>query len=368
MSYKIGKDRKRFKRIVRGKVRDDLQEHMSKNEIPAQKGDEKVSIPMPEIELPKIRHGDKQQGGVGMGDGEVGDPIADGDEVPGEGDEAGEDPGDHAYEPEIDFDDLAEIMAEELELPDIESEESGEVVEESKRYSNIDTEGPEGLRHFKRTFKESLKREIASGDFDPEDPAMPIPRKEDKRYKAPRIEELPEHDARILYVMDISGSMGQVHRETVQKACFWINLFLDYQYEGVEERFIVHDVEAEEVDEDEFFRITAGGGTKISSGLGKVEDIYQADYSPEKNLYVFHFSDGDNWSPDDSKRCVEILEETVLPWSNLYCYGQVKRRSSGSGFISTLETKLSAENMVKEEIDGDDEIYDMLKCFLGKGL
>ena len=49
--------------------------------------------------------------------------------------------------------------------------------------------GPESLRHFKRTFKRALKRQIASGTYDPSDPIV-IPIREDKQYRSWK--EVPE--------------------------------------------------------------------------------------------------------------------------------------------------------------------------------
>ena len=48
------------------------------------KGKDLVIIPLPQIDIPHFRYGDKQQGGVGQGDGDVGDPLG-----PGEGSRAG---------------------------------------------------------------------------------------------------------------------------------------------------------------------------------------------------------------------------------------------------------------------------------------
>ena len=38
------------------------------------------------------------------------------------------------------------------------------------RYTGIRTTGPESLRHFKRTYKQALRRQIASGTYNPEQP------------------------------------------------------------------------------------------------------------------------------------------------------------------------------------------------------
>ena len=45
------------------------------------KGKDLVSIPLPQIDIPQFRYGNKGSGGVGQGDGEAGQPLA-----PGQGD------------------------------------------------------------------------------------------------------------------------------------------------------------------------------------------------------------------------------------------------------------------------------------------
>jgi uncharacterized sporulation protein YeaH/YhbH (DUF444 family) len=65
----------RFRKIVRGKIRENLQKYISQGELLGKQGKDVVSIPVPQIDIPRFRFGDKQQGGVGQGDGDPGDPI-----------------------------------------------------------------------------------------------------------------------------------------------------------------------------------------------------------------------------------------------------------------------------------------------------
>ena len=71
----------------------------------------------------------------------------------------------------------------------------------------------------------------------------------------------------------------------------------------------------------------------------------QSDYnSNEWNIYPFHFSDGDNWSTDDTKLCLDILDNDILPNSNVFCYGQVESRYGSGQFYKDLNTKYGTEN------------------------
>ena len=86
MARAIDHDQQRFKQIVRGKVRQNLRKYVTHGEMIGRQGREYVSIPIPNIEIPHFRHGDKGSGGVGQGEGEDGTPIGKGQD---EGDNVG---------------------------------------------------------------------------------------------------------------------------------------------------------------------------------------------------------------------------------------------------------------------------------------
>ena len=114
MSLKIDQDHGRFRQIVRGRIRQNLRKYISQGELIGRKGKDQVSIPIPQIDIPRFRFGDKQRGGVGQGDGNPGDPVGAGeDKQPGQG-KAGGEPGDHILEVDVTLDELAAILGEEL--------------------------------------------------------------------------------------------------------------------------------------------------------------------------------------------------------------------------------------------------------------
>ena len=78
MTRSIDRDLQRFKRIVRGKVRDNLRKYVTHGEMLGRKGREIVSIPVPNIEIPHFRHGQKGSGGVDRGRGKSASPSAGG--------------------------------------------------------------------------------------------------------------------------------------------------------------------------------------------------------------------------------------------------------------------------------------------------
>jgi uncharacterized sporulation protein YeaH/YhbH (DUF444 family) len=368
MTQKIDADHARFRHIVRGKIKQNLKRFITQGEIFGKKGKDMVSIPLPQIQLPRFQYGHKQSGGVGQGEGEVGTVLAPG-QVEGQGKgEAGSDPGEHILEVELSIEQLAEILGEELELPRIEPRGKHRLEAEKSRYTGIHRVGPESLRHFKRTYKEALKRQIAAGAYDLEHPVV-IPVREDKRYRSWRISWLPESNAVIIYIMDVSGSMGDEQKEIVRIESFWIDTWLQSQYEGLHVRYITHDAAAREVDRETFFHTRESGGTMISSAYKLCAEMIAKDYpSGEWNIYPFHFSDGDNWSADDTKVCLDILKERILPASNQFGYGQVESPYGSGQFIKDLrEAFPEQEKLVLSEIPDRDAIVRSIRDFLGKG-
>src|SRR5260221_14006420 len=75
MSLKIDQDHSRFRNIVRGKIRQNLRRYISQGEMIGRKGRDLVSIPVPQIDIPRFVYGNKQSGGVGEGNGQPGDPV-----------------------------------------------------------------------------------------------------------------------------------------------------------------------------------------------------------------------------------------------------------------------------------------------------
>ncbi len=364
---RVERDLNRFRQIVRGRIKKDLRKYMSHGEMIGRQGKRYVSIPLPQIDIPQFRYGAKQGGGIGQGDGDVGDPIAQGDSESGQG-EAGSEPGSHVLEVDITLDELAQILGEELQLPRIEPKGKKNIISEKDRYSGIRKTGPDSLRHFKRTYREALRRQIAAGDYDTTNPVV-VPIREDMRYRSWKETLLPESNAVIIYMMDVSGSMGTEQKELVRITAFWIETWLRSQYKEIDIRYVVHDAAAKEVDQETFYHIREGGGTKISSAYKLCNRLIEERYpASEWNIYPFHFSDGDNWGGGDTRECIELLRKEMLPKVNQFCYGQVRSLYGSGRFAHDLEEYLNDdERLVISEIAERDDIYDTIKDFLGKG-
>src|SRR5437016_2748679 len=218
MSQKIERDHQRFRKIVRGKVKSNLGKYISRGEMIGKNGKDLVSIPLPSIDIPQFRYGKKGSGGVGQGEGDPGQPLT-APEGEGEGG-AGDQPGGHILEVDLTMEELAEILGEELALPRIEPRGKKNIVTTKDKYTGIRQTGPESLRHFKRTFKRAMKRQIASNTYDLDRPIV-IPIRQDKQYRSWKEVHKPESVACIIYMMDVSGSMTDEQKEIVRIAAFW---------------------------------------------------------------------------------------------------------------------------------------------------
>jgi uncharacterized sporulation protein YeaH/YhbH (DUF444 family) len=94
-----------------------------------------------------------------------------------------------------------------------------------------------------------------------------------------------------------------------------------------------------------------------------------ADYpSEEWNLYVFQFSDGDNWSTADTRTCMELLKSKILPGINLFCYGQVDSEYGSGQYYNDLKNEFAKdERIVLSKIPDRNAIMNSIREFLGKG-
>jgi uncharacterized sporulation protein YeaH/YhbH (DUF444 family) len=356
---RVDQDVARFRRIVKGEIRENLKRYVARGDLIARQGDRTVSVPLPQIDLPKFTFGDRGGGGVGQGEGEAGDDV---------GKEAGEDEGKHSLEVEVSIEELAQILGEELELPRIKPRGTQQVEADLKRYRSIRRTGPRSLRHFKRTYRHALRRQVMLGTYDAKRPVIvPIP--EDERFRSYEIQRVPDSSAVILYMMDVSGSMGNEQKEIVRNTAFWLDAWIRSQYRNVVVRYIVHDAAAREVDRHTFFHLKESGGTKISSAYRLCDEMIDKDYPDAQwNVYCFHFSDGDNWSGGDTAECMRLLDEKLFPKSNLFCYGQVKSAYGSGQFKHDLDQRFPDQaELVTADIPDKDGIIACIREFLGRG-
>jgi len=350
---RIVQDEQEFLKIIHGILkRGDLKGLIKQGQIPIPTGHGKgVVIRIPWIEIPHIvfrdwplssdtsdseGDGDTDAGpdiGVGQGDGRPGTDLG---PAPGEGNEgengdgedsdgerqAGQGRGHDYLDVDIETEDFIKILFEDvLKLPRIKPKGDRSIKSEERKYTDISKVGPDSLRHKRRTLKQALKRSIAEGQYDPKQPRI-IPVRDDFRYRRAEPVIKKKHAAVVFYMMDVSGSMMEEDRKVVRYFCWLTSLWLKFNYGDVDEVYIIHDGEADEVDQETFFRTNRGGGTTISSAHKKALEIIQERYPPERwNIYINYFSDGFNWGGDD-EICMDLIGSKILPIVNLYAYGE----------------------------------------------
>lgn len=362
MNSKIETDRRRFSQIVRGTIKSGLRKYMSHTRLIGGRGDNTVSVPIPQVELPHFKHETFDGGGLGQGDGKAGESV------PGRGARAGNAPGEHEIEVDVPIEDLAEILGEGLELPRIRPRGTRTISVESPKLAGIRRVGPQALCDFKRTFKAALSRQMMTGEYDFENPVVtPVP--DDRRFRSWKVQDAPHAAAAVIYMMDVSGSMADEQKKLVRMIAFWIDTWLTSQYDSIERRFIIHDAEARIVDEHSFYHSRENGGTLISSALEACDRLIESRYPPSQwNVYPFHFSDGDNWEDDDTSRCLHLLTSSLLPKVNQFSYCQVESRYGSGDFIDSLRDHFDDDDrLAASDIAEEAQVCDVIKDFLGKG-
>jgi uncharacterized sporulation protein YeaH/YhbH (DUF444 family) len=319
MPRRIEEDWSHFRDVVSGRIRKALKKFIKSGQIVKNRGKNgKVSITIPKIDIPHIVYGSNGEG-VGRGQGKEGDVIGK-DPKNGKGNGAGQG-GSEGITINLDLDEVLKFMQYELQLPNL-KKKPNEIYDEIKiKYNNISLIGPESLRHNRRTLMQTLKRQAAEGTLDKmkyvagvKDPVRVLqPINEDKRYRQFNEIKIPSSNALIVFARDGSGSMDQAKCEIVSDMAWWIDVWIRRFYDRVDRLYVWHDSEAMEVDEQKFYKYRFGGGTTCSSALKFVTKQFENRYPPNKwNIYVFYFTDGENWG-EDNQIFINSLAEDFKP-------------------------------------------------------
>lgn len=317
MPKRIKEDHKKFIDVVSGHTRRELKRLIKSGSIVRQRPrGGKVTISIPQIDIPHFVHGDSG-GGIGRGPGKEGDTIGR-DPQPGKGNKAGDQEGE-GINIQIDMDDVLKFMEEELNLPQMKPKPNETFEEVKVKYNDISKVGLNSLRHTRRTMKEALKRLAMSGKLEELQivPGASVPMKvitpikQDFRYRQYREIKIPSSNAVIFFARDCSGSMDDYRCDIVSDMAWWIDCWIRKFYKRVDRCYFVHDTRAQEVTEEQFYTYRYGGGTQCSSAFDAIAQQLENRYPPDKfNIYVFYFTDGDNWD-NDNDRVVNLIKEKL---------------------------------------------------------
>ncbi len=363
----LSQNHRRFLDIIKRKIKTNFKKYISSDQFIARSGSDFVRISIPAINIPKLKYGFNKKNSFSSEDADS-EKNGNRSQKAKNQAEAGKDPGTHIMDVDVTFDDLADILKEELQLPRIQPKGAKHVKTDTLKYTTRSLKGAMSLRHNKESYKQALKRSLLLNNYDEKDPLI-VPEKRDLRFKSYKKQKSPKSNVAVIYIMDVSGSMGDEQKEIVRIESFWLNTWLKKNYQDIETRFIIHDSQAKEVDEETFFRTSESGGTLISSSYKLCRDIIEKDYPvSDWNVYPFHFSDGDNWSGEDTRFCLKVLREYFLKRVNMFGYGQVESKYGSGQFARDLEKEFQdEEKIIISRIENKEKIVDSIRDFFKKG-
>jgi uncharacterized protein len=373
-------NRQRFLRLAKETIKEAVVRSIRERALGDVGGKEVVSIPMKRIAEPRLRHdshgGDRDR--VFPGNKE----FVQGDTLPkpksGAGEQGSQGAPDGEAEDDFRFtisaDEYLDVLFEELELPDLAKIQLKD--DETLRFHRAghSSSGAPSNLNLVRTMRRSLARRICLGRPKPEETAAieaeiaalealaerdeeararlgealalrdqlkararriayidPV----DLRYNRFEAKPQPSAQAVMFCLMDVSGSMTEDMKDLAKRFFLLLHLFLKRNYKHVDLVFVRHTSEAKEVDEETFFQSRETGGTVVSTALAEMRRIIDERYPVEDwNIYAAQASDGDNYS-NDSAKCLQLLDEEVLPLCQYFAYVEVHDARQTEIFLSS---------------------------------
>src|SRR3990172_8067099 len=360
-------DQDRHKERVKEAIRKNLGSIVSNEAIILSDGKRTVKVPIRALDEYKFRFDYRKRKNVGQGDGKtrVGDVIGR-ENQPGQGTgggQAGAEGGAEYYEAEVNIDEIAALIFEDLNLPFLEEKAKKAVQSRKTQFNEIRRTGVIANLDKRRMILENIRRNAREGLG----AKFGNIKKEDLRFKTWEEVMRYESNAVVIAMIDVSGSMGEFKKYVARSFYFWMVRFLRTKYDNVDIVFISHHTEAKEVTEEQFFTQGESGGTVVSSAYQLALEIIQQRYRPaDWNIYPFHFSDGDNYY-SDNEEAVRLADE-LIDTCNLFGYGEIGeegtsgyRRSSGA-LLSIFKDRLHRkERFVGVRIDEREDQYPPLK-------
>jgi uncharacterized sporulation protein YeaH/YhbH (DUF444 family) len=361
-------NRQRFLRRARGQIKEAVNRSLRERSVKELERSGKVSIPANSTAEPRFRldpaSGRRRHVHPGNKEFEKGDRLRKPPQGGGRGGKEASDDGEgeDSFSFTLTQDEFLDVFFEDLELPNLVKRSLKDMEAVRYRRAGVTVTGAPTNLNLVRTMRNAHGRRLALGRpssaqiaelkerlFALESIAQPTPaqREElaevlaelerlearrrwapyidplDVRYNAFAPEPVPTTAAVMFCLMDVSGSMGEREKDLAKRFYMLLYLFLKRKYERVEVVFIRHTHHAEEVDEETFFYSRQSGGTIVSTAIEVMQDI-QRDRFPTNdwNIYVAQASDGYTQG-GDAQRCVQLLQEEVLPTLQYYAYIEI---------------------------------------------
>jgi uncharacterized sporulation protein YeaH/YhbH (DUF444 family) len=358
-------NRQRFLRRAKSEIREAVRDALKRRKVSEVNGGENVRIRSKSLREPSFSLGSStgERDFVLPGNKEysVGDVIrkpeggAGGSGSKGSPDGEGED--DFVFN--LSRDEFLDLFFEDLKLPNLIKAKLKDVRSPDPVRAGLTTEGPPAKLNRIRTMRNSLARRIAlrrprtaelealvaqiAAEKESEEPNPeviaelearlsrlqhmrriigyidPIDLQFNRHERRPK----PKTQAVMFCLMDVSASMTEPLKDLAKRFFMLLHLFLSRHYAEVEVVFIRHTTTAQEVDEETFFRDTESGGTVISTALEEMLRVVAERYPVDDwNIYAAQASDGHNFD-DDMDRCVQLLQNEILPITQYYAYVEV---------------------------------------------
>jgi sporulation protein YhbH len=325
-------DRRRHRAKIEDAIKRGVTDVVAEESIIGQDGKKKIRVPVRGIKEYRFVYDDNEKNGrVGSAPNKdirrgqkVGeDPSQKRGKTPSS---PGNKPGEEYYEIEITLEELTDYLFSDLELPDLERKKMKRICGEKLKRHGYRSQGIRPRLDKKKSLKQLIKRRKASrfiqsnNSDDQEDIGF---HDNDLRYRHIKVKNREASSAVIFFLMDISGSMTKLKKYLARSFYFLLYHFLRSKYEHVEIVFVAHDTSAYEVSEEQFFKRGNSGGTLVSTGLEKVQELIAGRYHPTNwNVYCFQCSDGDNWPQDMQK--TKILIEQLKTQCQLFGYCEIR--------------------------------------------
>ncbi len=369
-------NRQRFLRRAKGEIRDAVKDAIKKRKISEVEGGENVRIRSKSLREPTFGHssGAGQRDFVLPGNREysVGDVIRKPDQggggsgSKGSPDGSGED--DFVFQ--LTRDEFLDIFFEDLKLPNLVKAKLKDMRAPQPQRAGHTKDGTPARLNQLRTMRKSMARRIAlhrptlkemqelealialHEAETPRDDAKitalkvklerlsylrkvvayidPLDLQYNRFEKRPK----PKTQAVMFCLMDVSASMTEALKDLSKRFFMLLHLFLSRHYAEVDIVFIRHTTEAQEVDEETFFKSTETGGTVISTALVEMLRIVKDRYPvADWNIYAAQASDGHNFD-DDMEECLSLLQEEILPACQYFAYIEVSEGDANPNMAS----------------------------------
>jgi hypothetical protein len=392
-------NRQRFLRRAKEDIRNAVNESLKRRKVTETESGEKIRIRSKSLHQPSFhlgRDGKRDFVFPGNSDYVVGDTI----QKPPEGQGGGGSKGSPDGHGEDDFvfnltkEEFLDLFFEDLKLPNLVKVKLKDTRSPTPVRAGYTVDGPPAKINRVRTMRNSLARRIALRrpslaeiaqmeaelvEAEAEDNPDPkqiklllervnrlkllrrmVPFIDPLDLKYNRFEHVPKPitQAVMFCLMDTSASMTQSLKDLAKRFFMLLHIFLSRHYRDVDVVFIRHTSVASEVDENTFFRSTETGGTVISSAFEEMKRVQAERYpADEWNIYAAQASDGAN-DLGDMGRCIDMLDQSILPLCQYYAYIEVGTHISESiiwsGF-SPLADK--HRHFAMSHVSSPDEIY-----------